>query len=115
MANGKWLLITLALVSSVGCSNEQLTADAGGGSDAFTPPARGCGWDDAARGFACGTSARPPMGDPDVVCTGDSCTYTNPDAMCFTQTCDYATGTLTTCSYRSGMCPCDQVEECGAP
>ena len=53
MANGKWLLLTLALVSSVGCSNEQ--------------------------------------------------------------TCDYTTGTITTCSYRSGMCPCDQVEECGAP
>ena len=110
------LRITLALLLTAvaGCSNQQITADAAAGDDAFVPTARGCGWDDSARGFACGLSTRPPKGDPDVACAGDSCTYTNPDAMCFTQTCDYATGTLTTCSYRAGACPCSP-EECGAP
>jgi hypothetical protein len=84
------------------------------GVDAYEPSGGGCGWDLKAGAFQCGSPNRPPDG-PDFVCSGDTCTYTEPGAMCFQQTCDYATGQITTCAYSAGACPCEVTEYCGEP
>jgi hypothetical protein len=93
---------------ALGCNNEMITADAAATPD--SPSVSGCGWSTEISRFQCGTNARPPMGEPNVVCTGDDCTFTDPSAMCLMETCDYATGEITLCQYSAGACPCEVMD-----
>lgn len=99
------LTMLIGALAFVGCNNETITADAAASPD--SPVVSGCGWSTDVSRFQCGTNARPPMGEPNVACTGDECTFTDPDAMCLMETCNFATGEITLCQYRSGACPCE--------